>query len=74
MASRQTARHLLDRAGHTILDKNGGADIIFDDINQLGSILALLHQHGLQAELSDIADTLYQGLIILPGRPVDGEK
>ena len=54
------ARGFLDRAGYTVLDKNGGADIIFDDINQLGSILALLHQHGLRAEVSDIADTLYQ--------------
>ncbi len=27
-----TARRLIDQAGYTVLDKNGGADIIFDDI------------------------------------------
>ena len=54
------ARRLLDRAKDTVLDKNDGADIIFDDIKQLGAILSLLQQHGLQPELTDIADTLYQ--------------
>jgi hypothetical protein len=55
-----TARRLIDRAGYTVLDKNGGADIIFDDAKELGAILSLLRQHGLHAELTDIADTLYQ--------------
>jgi hypothetical protein len=55
-----TARRLIDQAGYTVLDKNGGADIIFDDAKELGSILSLLRQHGLHAELTDIADTLYQ--------------
>ena len=55
-----TARRLLGQSGYTVLDKNGGADIIFDDIKELGTILSLLRQHGLHSELTDIADTLYQ--------------
>ena len=55
-----TARRLLGQSGYTVLDKNGGADIIFDDVKELGTILSLLRQHGLHSELADIADTLYQ--------------
>jgi len=55
-----TARRLIDQAGYTVLDKNGGADIIFDDAKELETILSLLRQNGLHAELTDIADTLYQ--------------
>ncbi len=55
-----TARRLIDQAGYTVLDKNGGADIIFDDVKELGTILSLLRQHGLHSELTDIADTIYQ--------------
>lgn len=54
------ARSLLGQAGYTVLDKNGGADIIFDDVKELGTILSLLRQHGLHSELTDLADTLYQ--------------
>lgn len=54
------ARCLIDQSGYTVLDKNGGADIIFDDVKELGTILALLRQHSLYSELTDIADTLYQ--------------
>ncbi len=55
-----TARQLIDQAGYTVLDKNGGADIIFDYIKELGTILSLLRQHGMHPELTDVADTLYQ--------------
>ena len=54
------ARRLLDQAGYTVLDKNSGADIIFDDVKQLEAILALLRESDPQSELRDIADTLYQ--------------
>jgi hypothetical protein len=55
-----SARRLLDQAGYTVLDKNSGADIIFDDVKQLEAILALLRESDPQSELRDIADTLYQ--------------
>ncbi|MBU1565167.1 MAG: hypothetical protein KJ630_06020 [Proteobacteria bacterium] len=51
---------LLGKAGYTVLDKNGRADIIFDDVKQLGSIVSTLRQHGFRTELADIADTIYQ--------------
>jgi hypothetical protein len=54
------ARNLLGSAGYTVLDKNGGADIIFDDVKQLPALLVLLREHGLPCELTDIADSLYQ--------------
>jgi hypothetical protein len=54
------ARNLLSSAGYTVLDKNGGADIIFDDVKQLPALLVLLREHGLPCELTDIADSLYQ--------------
>lgn len=56
----KAARHLLEQAGYTVLDKNGGTDIIFGDTGQLASIFTLLRHHGVQAEISDIADTFYQ--------------
>ena len=37
-----TARRLLGQSGYTVLDKNGGADIIFDDVKQLPALLVLL--------------------------------
>jgi hypothetical protein len=54
------ARDLLRRAGYTILDKIISADIIIDHADQLRAIRSLFEQHGIQAELSDIADTIYQ--------------
>lgn len=54
------ACRLLAQSGYTILDKYGGADIIFNDIKQLASVLSLLRLHGIQSELGDIADTIYQ--------------
>ncbi|MFH0781953.1 MAG: hypothetical protein V2B20_08375 [Pseudomonadota bacterium] len=54
------ARSLIGQAGYTVLDKNGGADIIFDNAKELETILSLLRQHELQSELTDIADTVYQ--------------
>ncbi len=56
----KAARDFVRQAGYTVLDKNGGTDSIFGDTRQLASILTLLQQQGVQAEISDIADTLYQ--------------
>ena len=54
------ARDLLRRVGYTILDKNDSTDIIIDHAGQLMAIRSLFEQNGIQAELSDIADTIYQ--------------
>jgi hypothetical protein len=51
---------LLLRAGYTLLDKRVNSDIIIDHAKELGTICSLLKQNGIQAELSDIADTMYQ--------------
>ncbi len=56
----KTALSIVNQAGYTVLDKNVGADIIFNDIKELKTILSLLRQHGLHSELTDIVDTLYQ--------------
>jgi len=54
------ARDLLRCAGYTVLDKRGSADIIIDHVGQLRAIRSLFEQNGIQAEFSDIADTIYQ--------------
>ena len=54
------ARDLLLRAGYTILDKKVSFDMIIDHAKELGAIRSLLEQNGIQTELSDIADTMYQ--------------
>jgi hypothetical protein len=54
------ARDLLLHAGYTLLDKRVNSDIIIDHVKELGTICSLLEQNGIQAELSDIADTMYQ--------------
>jgi len=51
---------LLRRAGYTLLDKAISADIIIDHAGQLMEIRSLFRQNGIQVELSDIADSLYQ--------------
>lgn len=51
---------LLRRAGYTLLDKAVSVDIIIDHAGKLMEIHSLFRQNGIQAELSDIADTLYQ--------------
>jgi len=56
----EEACELLHRAGYTLLDKAISADIIIDHAGQLMAIRSLFRQDGIQAELSDIADTLYQ--------------
>jgi hypothetical protein len=54
------ARDLLLRAGYTILDKRVSSDIIIDHAKELEPIRSLLENNGIQVELSDIADTMYQ--------------
>ena len=54
------ARNLIRRAGYRILDKAGSSDIFIDEVRELMAIRSLLRQNGIQVELSDIADTMYQ--------------
>ena len=51
---------LLRRAGYRLLDKAASADILIDHAGQLVAISSLFAHNGIQAELSDIADSLYQ--------------
>lgn len=54
------AGRTLRQAGYKVLDKNGAADIFFHGPQQLPTLLEVLHQAGVDAELRDIAETLYQ--------------
>lgn len=54
------ARELLRDSGYTLLDKSVSADILIDSAGQLGAIDALFALNGIQAQLTDIADTIYQ--------------
>ncbi len=54
------ARDVLRRSGYILLDKSGGADIVIDHPRQLGAIAELLELNDIQAQLMDIADTIYQ--------------
>ncbi len=54
------ARELLRGSGYTLLDKSVSADILIDSATQLCAINALFALNGIQAQLTDIADTIYQ--------------
>ena len=54
------ARELLRKAGYKMLDKQFGTDILIDDAKQVVKIKDILQNNGIKAELSDIADTIYQ--------------
>lgn len=54
------ACELLRKAGFKMLDKKFAADILIDDAQQLVMIRDILQNNGIKAELSDIADTIYQ--------------
>jgi hypothetical protein len=54
------ARELLRRTGYTLLDKRVSADILIDRVEQVRTIHSLFEQNGIQAQLTDIADTIYQ--------------
>ncbi len=54
------ACNLLRRSGYSLLVREHGAEIIIDHARQLGRIRSLFAHNGIQAELSDIADTIYQ--------------
>jgi len=54
------ARDLLRRSGYRLLDKNAGADIFINNVEELGAINELLEENGIQVQLTDIADTIYQ--------------
>ena len=54
------ARELLRGAGYTVLDKKISADIVLNHVGQLREIRSLFELSGIKAELSDIADSLYQ--------------
>jgi hypothetical protein len=55
------ACHTLRRAGYMVLDKRGAADILFDGPQQLPNMLDILRKATINADLRDIAETLYQG-------------
>lgn len=54
------ALEVLRRAGYNIVDKGVGVEISIDHAGELGSIHVLLRHNGIKAELTDIADTIYQ--------------
>lgn len=54
------ACELLRDAGYKMLDKKFGTDILIDDAKQVVKIKDILQRNGIKAELSDIADTIYQ--------------
>ena len=55
-----TARALLKDGGYNTIDRKISTDVMIDHVEQIRTILTTLKQHGIVAELSDIADTMYQ--------------
>lgn len=56
----EEARTVLKNKGYTIIKLEGGSDIHLDHPGQISTIITTLLQHDIHAELSDIADTIYQ--------------
>jgi hypothetical protein len=54
------ACELLRREGYAVLDKKFSTDIIVDRFEEIPTISSLFKMNGIEAQLSDIADTLYQ--------------
>ena len=51
---------LLQLAGYSVEERQGGADIYIDTPRALQKITALLRANHIRCDLADIADTLYQ--------------
>lgn len=51
---------LLQNDGYTVLTVEGGSDIQLAHPGQISTIIASLRKSGIAAQLSDIADTIYQ--------------
>jgi len=54
------AHYFLRKNGYTIVDRPGGGDINLHHISHLPDILEKLRRHGIEATVSDVADTIYQ--------------
>lgn len=54
------ARDILKASGYLVTDKEGGGDIFLENSDQVRFIATILQDHGIHAELTDIADTIYQ--------------
>jgi hypothetical protein len=51
---------IVETAGYKVVADSFAAKISLDDMAQMVDILKELHRNGLQPELTNIADTLYQ--------------
>ncbi|MGW8194663.1 MAG: hypothetical protein ACWGOX_10405 [Desulforhopalus sp.] len=56
----ETASTVLKKFGYVIVDRQNSSDIQIGDAKQVAAIMTTLSQHGITAELADIADTVYQ--------------
>ena len=55
-----TAQAFLRQTGYTIIARPGGGDINLQHISHLPKLLKQLNEHGIDATVSDVADTIYQ--------------
>ena len=60
VAHYQTAHAILNACGYAVAPCPGGADISIQHISQLPLLLKSLQDHGVDATISDVADTIYQ--------------
>lgn len=56
----EPAREILKKAGYRVTDKICGSEIEVDSPGDIVSIRDLLMKSGMNVELGDIADTMYQ--------------
>lgn len=54
------ARSLLTQSGFIITDRPGGGDISVEHVSEFPKLLTLLLNNGIEATMSDVADTMYQ--------------
>ena len=54
------AHAILNEYGYAVAPCPGGADISLHHISQLPQLLGILHDSGVDATISDVADTIYQ--------------
>lgn len=55
-----SARAVLKKYGYHTVDRESGSDILVEHVKQIGTVMNTLRHHGIAAEFSDIADTMYQ--------------
>lgn len=54
------AHAILSECGYAVAPCPGGADVSLRHISQLPQLLNSLHERGVDATISDVADTIYQ--------------